>query len=390
MNTLKMVIDGLEITLDDTNIEACASGPYPIDEKDKVKFANLCFSKGLNPFSSEIWMIKNNPDKPAQITVGKDGYLVLANRDKRYKGCKSGIIVRPMNKTGEKPEYREGAFWIQNEEQLLGGWASVDVEGLTTDVIAAIPFSDYYDANSYFWRRMASTMLEKTALSQALKKAFPSTYSGMYMEGELPEENDQLTTQKTLKTSEPQKESSESPVTPVSQETPETPVSQETPESHVSQETPQKKEKLKYKKVKAKEQEPSETNDSPQVTSTEEHVNDRVSEQTAPKETITMEPTTAADPVKKPEKLTEVPLIKLEDALSCRSSSGKIISFLVSGGVATKKRATEWLSKKVLPVSDKSDAMKTASSFKTVYHAVKDLDDDQYGDFLKKYEYLIK
>lgn len=181
MNEIKYTTyDGEEIVLNDQNIFSCFSGTASPTVAEVEKFANLCKTKRLNPFASEIWLVKYDVNRPATIMVGKDGYLVLASSDARYKGMQSGIIVRREDGSYDK---RIGSFY-DNGERIVGGWAKVFIDG------ADVPFEDSvslneYSSNKQMWATKPATMIQKVAIAHCLKLAFPRVYSSIYSEGEI-------------------------------------------------------------------------------------------------------------------------------------------------------------------------------------------------------------
>lgn len=120
---------------------------------------------GLDPLVREIWCVKNSnqPDSPAQIFAGRDGFLAIAHRNPHFDGMDSDGIY---NDKGE----------------LIGAVATVWRNDM------AHPFTvrvrrDEYDTKRSNWVRMPETMLKKVAECQALRKAF--NIHGLYDPDEL-------------------------------------------------------------------------------------------------------------------------------------------------------------------------------------------------------------
>src|SRR5438552_10395724 len=46
----------------------------------------------LDPIAREVWCIKRKADEPAQIMVGRDGLLAVAERSGQFNGLVSGVV----------------------------------------------------------------------------------------------------------------------------------------------------------------------------------------------------------------------------------------------------------------------------------------------------------
>ena len=52
----------------------------------------LSMTYGLDPFAKEIWAIKRNDREPALITVSRDGFLKIAQRDPDFGGLQGAAV----------------------------------------------------------------------------------------------------------------------------------------------------------------------------------------------------------------------------------------------------------------------------------------------------------
>lgn len=197
-------VDGQKITLTPQNVMSCFKGTVAPTAQDVQLFIEHCRAKKLNPFTGEIWIVKNDQNQPALISISKDGANVLANRDPRYKGFKSGVIIyHPDLQGNEIFEYRTGTFHLPNE-MIVGGWCTVFVDGFHDDCMEnTVAFSEF-DTGSSFWQAKPGVMIEKVAIVNTLRKAFPSVFSGIYGEGELDKKMDEETNQTLTVISNPQ------------------------------------------------------------------------------------------------------------------------------------------------------------------------------------------
>lgn len=137
-------------------------GQNPTETEMKL-FMELCRHQKLNPFLREVYLIKYGTS-PAQIVVGKEGFLKRANRDPRYKGHAVHCTVGPDGLTATAKVYKEG-FTIPIEVEVdFAEYCSKDKQGKPKNL----------------WASKPKTMLKKVALCQALREAFPDSLGGMY------------------------------------------------------------------------------------------------------------------------------------------------------------------------------------------------------------------
>ena len=170
-------VGGIDIHLDpDTVVNYLVSGDAStVTLQEIVLFMRLCQSQGLNPFTRDAYLVKYKSDSPAQVIVGKGALEKRASRCARYRGFKAGIIVRRPDGVLDK---RTGTFRLP-EEQLVGGWAQVFVEGFQSPIEATVSLNEY-DTRKSVWAQKPATMIRKVAKAQALREAFPEDMAGMY------------------------------------------------------------------------------------------------------------------------------------------------------------------------------------------------------------------
>lgn len=137
-------------------------GQNPTESEMKM-FMELCQVQKLNPFLREVYLIKYG-SAPAQIVVGKEGFLKRANRDPRYKGHSVHCSMGPDGLTATAKVYKEG-FSIPVEVEVdWSEYCAKDKQGKPKNL----------------WATKPKTMLKKVALCQALREAFPDSLGGMY------------------------------------------------------------------------------------------------------------------------------------------------------------------------------------------------------------------
>jgi phage recombination protein Bet len=134
-------------------------------------FLTIARNTGLNPFMKQIWCYKDNKGNLI-ILAGRDGFLTIAQRDKRWNGMVSGEVYE--NDIFEvdvfagtfihKPNYKDRG-------QLIGAYCFVKPKG--------VDFATYewatlkqYDKGQFIWNSHKDEMIKKVAEIHALKKAF--------------------------------------------------------------------------------------------------------------------------------------------------------------------------------------------------------------------------
>lgn len=156
-----------------------------VTDQECMMFLNLCRYQQLNPFLREAYLIKYG-NSAATIVVGKDVFTKRARRQKDFRGFSAGIVV--YTDKGEIVE-RDGMIYLPTEK-LIGGWASVYIDGYLEPVKVTVPFNEYAARKAdgklnAQWASKPATMIRKVALVQALREAFPEELGGMYSQEEM-------------------------------------------------------------------------------------------------------------------------------------------------------------------------------------------------------------
>lgn len=148
-----------------------------VSDQEIVFFMNTCKMQGLNPLAQgEVYLIKYSKDDPAQMVVGKDAYLRRAFDHPDYLFKNDGIVVRRGNDIVQK----EGCC-LYPGETLLGGWCRVFFmrNGKERTAFKEVSFSEYNKGKAN-WTTKPATMINKVAISQCVRDAFPKDYEGLY------------------------------------------------------------------------------------------------------------------------------------------------------------------------------------------------------------------
>lgn len=141
-------------------------------------FLRLCQAQRLNPFTRDAYIVKYG-NGPATIMTGKEAFTKRAYRNPKFKGMEAGITVL----AGGAIQRRDGSLLLPNE-QLVGGWCKVYVDGYAAPMFDEVSMAEYSTGKSN-WTRIPATMIRKVAITHALREAFPEDLGGLYGEEEM-------------------------------------------------------------------------------------------------------------------------------------------------------------------------------------------------------------
>lgn len=157
------------------------SGKLP-SERDCIRFIMLCRGKRANPFEGDCFMIGYDSQYGASFSMvcGIELFQKRAEQSVDYDGRESGVIV--ANADGVLQE-RNGSLLVKGEI-LVGGWAKVYRKDRKFPEYKTVTFSTY-DTGKSRWEKDPGGMIEKVALSQALRGAYPTALGGLYTQEEM-------------------------------------------------------------------------------------------------------------------------------------------------------------------------------------------------------------
>ena len=141
-----------------------------VSNQEIVFFMSTCRQQKLNPLvQGEVYLIKYSKDDPAQMVVGKDAYLRRAFDHPDYLFKNDGITVQRGNEIIQK----EGCC-LYPGETLVGGWCRVTFmrNGKERTAFKEVAFAEYNKGKAN-WNSKPATMINKVAVSQCVRDAFP-------------------------------------------------------------------------------------------------------------------------------------------------------------------------------------------------------------------------
>ena len=143
-------------------------------------FCEMAKSRGLNPFTREIFAIKYG-NSPATIVVSKQAILKRATMHPKFNGLLSGIFVKTSD---GKIEKRDGGILL-DDELLVGSWCEVFRKDWDKPMYCSCSMNEIKQEKNPSWQKMPVTMAIKTATVRACRDAFPEDLGGLYEQDEI-------------------------------------------------------------------------------------------------------------------------------------------------------------------------------------------------------------
>lgn len=145
------------------------------DQTEAMIFLKFCQGQGLNPFLKDVYLIKYDRNKPASIVIGIQALLKRASGNPHYQGYQSGVVV--VTAAGEMVE-REGSLTVSTDT-LVGGWAVIRRDDWPEPLKVTVSLKEY-DRHQAQWTEKPGTMIEKCAVGQGHRRAFPGEVGRLY------------------------------------------------------------------------------------------------------------------------------------------------------------------------------------------------------------------
>lgn len=149
-------------------------------EQEFKLFLYMARTYKLDPLLKKIWLVKYG-SYPAQIFTGRDGFLDIAHRSKKFDGLDTE--VKSINEPFEVID-KKGNFVAKYSNQFIAK-CTVYRTDASHPFISTV-YESEYSTGKALWKTHRRTMIGKVAESQALRKAFNIT--GLYSPEEMPEE----------------------------------------------------------------------------------------------------------------------------------------------------------------------------------------------------------
>jgi phage recombination protein Bet len=153
-----------------------------LSNKEFEFFVGLGKELGANPFLREIWAVKYDASKPAQIFVGRDFYRKKAQSLPQYNGHLVDAVYANDEFYVENgtPHHK---YNLTNRGKLIGAYCVVYRKDIEHPYFVFVDFNEYNKGQS-IWKEKPATMIKKVAEAQGLRGAFQGVFGGTYDESE--------------------------------------------------------------------------------------------------------------------------------------------------------------------------------------------------------------
>ena len=154
-----------------------------LDDDELNLFVSVCNRSGLDPFARQIWAYKRGPKLVIQASI--DGLRLTALRTGLYGG-------------------QQAAEWCGPDRQWVDVWLDRDPPAAARKgvirkdypepTVAVARWESYAARNKdgeavNVWKTAPDVMLAKCAEALAIRQAFPNETAGLYIPGEIPDDD---------------------------------------------------------------------------------------------------------------------------------------------------------------------------------------------------------
>lgn len=156
-----------------------------LSESEFKFFVEFGKATKLNPFCREVWCVKYDSSKAAQIFVGRDGYrkAAQAHSDYDYHQCDAVYLNDEFRVVNCEVSHTYG---MKNRGPLIGAYCIVKRRSSSRAMYVFAELKEYSTGKS-LWNPQTgkpATMIKKVAESQCLRTSFQDLLGGSYGEEE--------------------------------------------------------------------------------------------------------------------------------------------------------------------------------------------------------------
>lgn len=142
--------------------------------KDEILlFSEVCTSKGLDPFSNQIYAIKRGGRLTFQ--TGIDGLRSIAERTGEYDGQEDPVWY--------DQEGNQYYVWLKDTPPAACR-VGIFRKGISKPFRSIVTMKEFQSSINQLWRTMPAHLLSKCAEASAIRKAFPQVAGGLYEKDE--------------------------------------------------------------------------------------------------------------------------------------------------------------------------------------------------------------
>lgn len=182
MSVSYKALDGTDVSMDKDFVQRYVlTGNGHATDAEMMGFLAICKARGINPLvKGEAYLIKYGDSQPAATIVGIDYTMRVMDMQEQYDGYEGGVIVKHADGTVDKVE----GCYVDGADRLVGGWCDIYRKDRSRPIRHTVPFEGYNTGKSA-WAKYPSTMIQKVAIQQCARKAFPAALSGLYAAEEI-------------------------------------------------------------------------------------------------------------------------------------------------------------------------------------------------------------
>lgn len=153
-----------------------------LTESEFKTFCQMGIETGLNPFLKEIWAVKYDKTKPAQIFIGRDGYRKVAQSQSDYRAHQVDAVY-----SNDVFQVHNGSvthtYTMKDRGALVGAYCLVYKDKMQVPFYNFVSLKEY-NLHNKIWNEKPETMIKKVVESQTLRMAWQGLFANTYDESE--------------------------------------------------------------------------------------------------------------------------------------------------------------------------------------------------------------
>lgn len=177
------------IPLEQNKLRKYLKIPNQVPDEEIEIAIHKCFRLGLDPINDEVYLIPRNDKRKGHkvltLTISVYSFIRKANDEPDYQGFEAGLVL--LNKDNQII-HRPGTIKLA-DEKVIGGYAKVFRDGMKQPFTAEVSM-DEYAGDKDLWVSHSRTMIRKTAITHAMREAYPQRFAGVYEQAEFGDELD--------------------------------------------------------------------------------------------------------------------------------------------------------------------------------------------------------
>lgn len=158
-----------------------------LNKTEFAHFVGMGRAHGANPLTNEIYPMKIRGQ--LQVVLARDFYRRKAQEQPSYGGHNVYGVRKGDEVIIKDDEVADFSLNIASDKPLMGAIAIGHRKDIDKPFTIFVRL-DEYNRNNSMWNNKTLTMLKKVAEGQLLRAMYQGIFEGTYMEGELPNDNE--------------------------------------------------------------------------------------------------------------------------------------------------------------------------------------------------------